>query len=379
MYRKFWGIVVALVFSLNIFAESIDEKIESKEENIVCHAYILGDTKGNIFYAENKNEKFPLASVTKIMTLMLTYDALEEGKIKLSDMVTVDKTMATMEGSRIWMKEGTKISVEDLIKATALHSANNAAYGLAKAVGGSEDNFVKMMNKKAHELGFGEEVEYNTPTGLPPHMTGRGKDIGSAFGIYKLSLAALKYPKYISMASKKEDILIYSGKSKVYNRNKLLGKEGIYGIKTGHLDNWYNIAVASNLENMDSVVVVLGAPTEAIRDKKIVSEIELFHKEYKFVDFLNTDIPVSEIEVLNGAVKKVELYPSKNYSIAVKEGTNVKFVVYKKDYLKAPFYNGDEIGKYELYFNDKIVDEGKLVVKESVEKINNIFNIFLNR
>lgn len=377
MSKKILFILLTMIFNFNIMAneiENTDEKIEEKPP--LCRAFILGDTKGNIFYAENENEMLPLASVTKVMTLMLTYEALENGKIKLDDKVVVDKNMAEMGGSRIWMKEGTKISVDDLIKATAIYSANNAAYGLAKHVGGDIDTFVAMMNAKAKELGFGKDIDYNTPTGLPPHMTGRGKDTGSALGVYKLSLAALNYPEYIKVASKKEESLFYSGKSKIHNRNKLLGKEGIYGIKTGHLDNWYNITVASDENNMNSIAVVLGAPTEALRDEKIIDEIKLFQKDYKVVEFLNKNIPIGEIEVLNGAVKKVEVYSNKNYSDIVKNDSDVKFVMDKEESIKAPLYEGQEIGEYKLYVNDKIVDEGKIIIRENIEKRNNFFSIW---
>lgn len=384
MLRKLSFIILVLMLNFNILAEgnknktnntAVEMTSEILEEKPVYKSFVLGDTKGNIYYLENENEMLPLASVTKVMTLMLTYDAINEGRIKLTDMVTVDKTMAQMEGSRIWMKEGSKISVEDLIKATALHSANNAAYGLAKAVGGDIDTFVAMMNKKAEDFGFGDDIDYNTPTGLPSHMTGRENDIGSALGVYKLSLAALKYPDYIKMAGKKEDILEYSGKAKIYNRNKLLGKKGIYGIKTGHHDNLYNIAVASDLEKMNSIVVVLGAETEKMRDEKILDGIKIFHKDYKTAEFLNENVPVDEMVVSEGAVKKIELYPDKNYEDIVGENTEINFVTYRKDYIKAPFKAGTKAGKYELYLNGKIVDRGNLLIKENVEKIDNIFGI----
>lgn len=376
MARKIWIVIIAAVFSFAVSAQDIDKvKLnELQEEKPAYRAYILGDTKGNVFYAENEKEKVPMASVTKIMTMMLTYDALEEGKIKLNDKVTVDKTMATMQGSRIWMKEGTKISVEELMKATALHSANNAAYGLAKVVGGNVDNFVKMMNKKADELGFGNEIKYNTPTGLPPHMTGRGEDVGSALGIYKLSLAALKYPDYIKMASEKEDKLVYLGNAKIYNRNTLLGKEGIYGIKTGHHDNWFNITVASDKDNMNIITVVLGAPTEELRNEKIIEEITLFHSEYKLVDFLNGNIPVSEIEIYNGTEKKLEVYPEKDLRDFAKSDSEVNFIISRKRFVKAPLKAGDSVGEYKLYIDGRLADEGKLLVKQEVKSAEDIFH-----
>lgn len=265
------------------------------------------------------------------------------------------------------MKEGSKISVEDLITATALHSANNAAYGLAKAVGGDINTFVKMMNKKAEKLGFGNEIEYNTPTGLPSHMTGRKNDIGSAAGIYKLSLAALDYPEYIKIASQKEAPLSYLGGAKVYNRNKLIGKEGIYGIKTGHHDDLYNITVVSNKDNIQVITVVLGSPTEEARNKKIIDEIELFHSEYRLVDFLSADIPVADIDITDGAVKKLEVYPEKDFSGIAGNNSVVEFKIYKKSFLKAPVKKGEEAGEYKLFIDGKKADTGKLIVKDSVE------------
>lgn len=355
--------------NVNITAADTSKKTEIDKEKIPMYrSYILGDTEGNIYYFENEKQKVPMASVTKIMTLILTYDAINEGRIKLTDKVVVDKTMAEMQGSRIWMKEGSKISVEDLIKATAVHSANNAAYGLAKTVGGNIDNFVRMMNKKAWELGFDDEIEYNTPTGLPPHMTGRGEDIGSAEGIYKLSLAALKYPEYIKIASQKEAALPYLGGRKIYNRNKLLGKEGIYGIKTGHHDNWYNITVASRRNDMETITVVLGAPTEEARNEKIIEEIELFYSEYKVVEFLNTNIPVADIRVEEGTVRNLEVYPEKGFRSIVKNDSAVEFIISKKTFLKAPVKNGECVGEYILCVNGKTANTGKLIVKESVEE-----------
>ena len=120
----------------------------------------------------------------------------------------------------------------------------------------------------------------------------------------------------------------------------------------------------------------MGAETEKIRDEKIVSEIKLFHKDYKVVEFLNKDIPVDEMAVSGGVVKIVEIYPDKNYEDIAKDTTDVKFVVYRRESVKAPINAGDEVGKYELYLNDKIVDKGSLVVRESIEGENSIFNIF---
>lgn len=368
-------IILIFVLMVNFIAFSSEIKEENTKElkSPECRAYLVGDVNGNIYYSENENEMVPLASVTKVMTLLLTYDAIHEGKIKYDDKVVVDKTMATMGGSRIWMKEGSKISVEDLIKATALHSANNAAYGLAKLVGGDIDKFVEMMNDKAEMLGFGEEIKYYTPTGLPTSMTGRKIDVGSAIGVYKLSLAALKYEDYINMFSRKKDV-IYSGREKIYNRNKLIGKDGIYGIKTGHHDNWYNISVASDKENINSIVVVLGAYDEKTRDENILGKIALFHSEYSFKNVLNKEFPVGELDIINGTTKRAEIYPDRDYSGIIKNDSEIKFVV-RRDKKEAPFAENEVIGTYKLYVDDEVKDEGNVLIRENIEESEKFFKV----
>lgn len=351
---------------LNVAIINSEQNIEQSEE-LKYKAFVLGDEHGRIFYSENARKKYPLASVTKIMTLLLTYDALYNGDIKLSDTLTVTNEMVNMGGSKLWMKKGSKITVEDLIKATAIYSANNAAYGLAIIVGGNVDNFVKMMNEKARKLGIGDEIEYNTPCGLPPHMTGRGMDIGSAFGVYKLSLEALNYKEYIEIASQKEASLSYLGRYRIKNRNELLDTEGIYGIKTGHLDDWYNIAIASK-NKIDSISVVLGSPTQEDRDKKVLSGIEKFNEEYKKIKFLDKTTPVGAISVLDGDIKKVEFFSNKNFEYIVKKSDKIKFLIYRKEKAEAPINAGDSVGRYEITLNGKIINSGKLIVKDKVEK-----------
>lgn len=166
-----------------------DSETIMKEETPSYKAILLGDDKGKIYYSENIDEKYPLASLTKMMTLMVTFDQLEKGNIKMKDKIKVSKKSAQTGGSRIFMKEGDVFTLEDLIKATAIYSANNAAYAIAEYIGkGDVDKFVKMMNKKSADLGLEKELEFYTPAGLPSDMTKKGMDAGTTRGIYKLSL-----------------------------------------------------------------------------------------------------------------------------------------------------------------------------------------------
>ena len=287
-------ILLMLIIATNLFAS---------EENKNYKSYILATDEGKIVSEENSRVLYPLASVTKMMTLMVVYDAIDSGEISKKDRVVIDSETAKVGGSKIWMGVGQKISVDDLIKATAVHSANNAAYALAKYVGkGSVNSFVKRMRTKAKELGIENEVKFYTPSGLPSDMTGKKMDVGSAYGIYKISVEALenqKYNEYVNVASKKS-VKIYSGKTRLLNRNKILGKEGVFGIKTGHhSEAGYNMAVASKKNNIELVYVILGGKNESIRDKKILEDIGKFYDENKRAFFLRKDSPVDNLSLIH--------------------------------------------------------------------------------
>lgn len=363
-------ILLMLVIVTNLFGN-----VENKNYK----SYILVTDEGKIVSEENSRVLYPLASVTKMMTLMVVYDAIDSGEISKKDRVVIDSETAKIGGSKIWMGVGERISVDDLIKATAVHSANNAAYALAKYVGkGSVDSFVKRMRVKAKELGIEDDVKFYTPSGLPSDMTGKKMDIGSAYGIYKISVEVLENPKYneyVNVASKKS-VKIYSGKTKLLNRNKILGKEGIFGIKTGHHNEaGYNMAVVSKKNNIELVYVILGGKNENIRDRKILKDIGKFYDENKRAFFLRKDSPIDNIILENATMKNLEIYPDENFVKIVGKNTRVDFIV-EYDKVKLPLEKGDEIGKYTLLLNGKIEKEGKLIVKEKILKKNSKFSEF---
>ena len=152
-------------------------------------ALIVGDTKGNVIFAKDADTMYPLASVTKMMSLMVTFDEINAGNISLSDSVRISKNPLKYGGSGIPLKAGQIFILEDLIKASAVYSANNATYAIAEYVGnGSVFGFVAKMNKKLKELGLQNEIRYHTPAGLPTRVTKQPMDEGTARGIYKLCL-----------------------------------------------------------------------------------------------------------------------------------------------------------------------------------------------
>ena len=244
-------------------------------------ALIVGDTKGNVIFAKDADTMYPLASVTKMMSLMVTFDEINAGNISLNDSVRISKNPLKYGGSGIALKAGQMFILEDLIKASAVYSANNATYAIAEYVGkGSVFSFVTKMNRKLKELGLQNEIRYHTPAGLPTRVTKQPMDEGTARGIYKLSIEALKYKKYIEIAGIKST-KIHNGKISIRNRNHLIGENGVYGIKTGfHKEAKYNIAVASKFQDTDVIIVVMGGETYKTRDKIVLSVLDILNNNY---------------------------------------------------------------------------------------------------
>ena len=244
-------------------------------------AVIVGDTKGNVIFAKDADTMYPLASVTKMMSLMVTFDEINAGNISLNDSVRISKNPLKYGGSGIALKVGQMFVLEDLIKASAVYSANNATYAIAEYVGkGSVFSFVTKMNRKLKELGLQNEIRYHTPAGLPTRVTKQPMDEGTARGIYTLSIEALKYKKSIEIAGIKST-KIHNGKISIRNRNHLIGENGVYGIKTGfHKEAKYNIAVASKFQDTDVIIVVMGGETYKTRDKIVLSVLNILNNNY---------------------------------------------------------------------------------------------------
>ena len=244
-------------------------------------AVIVGDTKGNVIFAKDADTMYPLASVTKMMSLMVTFDEINAGNISLNDSVRISKNPLKYGGSGIALKVGQMFVLEDLIKASAVYSANNATYAIAEYVGkGSVFSFVTKMNRKLKELGLQNEIRYHTPAGLPTRVTKQPMDEGTARGVYKLSIEALKYKKYIEIAGIKST-KIHNGKISIRNRNHLIGENGVYGIKTGfHKEAKYNIAVASKFQDTDVIIVVMGGETYKTRDNLVRNILNILSENY---------------------------------------------------------------------------------------------------
>lgn len=363
--------IIGVLFCIILLSVTVLGAEANKEEKPPYKAILLGDDKGKIYYSENADMIHPLASVTKVMTIMVVFDEIEKGRVKLTDKVKISTKVASIGGSRIYMKRGDIFTLEDLIKATGIYSANNAAYAIAEYVSnGDIDSFIKKMNKKAKEIGAEGELEFHTPNGLPPHMTKKGMDIGTAKGIYKMSIAAEKYKKYMEIASMKNEEIGngQDGKIKLRNRNHLLGKEGVYGIKTGnHSKAGYNITVVSDKDGAKIFTVVLGSPTYKIRDKSVLEEMEKFHANYNYRKITDKNIALGQVAVFSGEKDYIEVYPDKEYKKILPKDSNIKINIKRNKMVIAPVSAGKVLGEYRITIDGSIVQSGKLITKEPVK------------
>lgn len=364
MKKKIIGILVFLI-SISGFA---NERYSS---------YLLGDTNGKIYYKENIGEVHPLASVTKMANLMVVFDKIESGEICMTDLVSISEEARNIKGSRIWMGKGSKVSVEDLIKATAIHSANNAAYALAEYVGkGNVDKFVELMNEKVVEAKADGEVKFYTPTGLPSYMTGKGMDIGTVRGIYLLSIKALEYQEYIKIASMKKATI--QGTQVIENRNKLISKEsGIYGIKTGHHGTaGYNISIVSKRDDNTAITVVFGSPTEGIRNEISMEIIDEFYKEYQVRKIVDQNKPLDTIVVEKGVKESLDIYLERDVSMFVSDKWDVNIEANYNKRIIAPVKKGELLGDYRVLVEGKLIDEGNIYADINIPKENIIKEVF---
>ena len=242
-------------------------------------AVLMEKETGAILYEQNAHDKLEPASVTKVMTLLLVLEAIDDGRLALDDMVTVSAHAASMGGSQVYLKEGEQMSVDDMLKAVAVVSGNDAAVALAEHLAGSEEGFVEQMNQRAAELGMADTCFVNC-TGLPAagHLT-------SAHDIAVMSRALIQHPKIRDYTTIWMDS-IRGGQFQLANTNKLVRfYEGATGLKTGSTDAaGYCLSATAERDGMELIAVVLKAKTSEQRFESAKSLLNFGFANYTLTD-----------------------------------------------------------------------------------------------
>ncbi len=369
---KFSAILALIVFltsGVSVFAgttENID--VEAKS------AILMEVSTGKIIYEKNANEQFAPASVTKVMTMLLTMEHIDSGKIKFDDKVTVSENAKKMGGSSMLLDTGEVRTVEDLIKGIGIASGNDAAVAMAEYLGGSESNFVDMMNNRAKELGM-VNTTFKNCTGLP--VDGH---ISTAYDISIMSRELLKHPDILKYTSTYMETISEGRKTPIelVNHNKLVRFfQGCDGLKTGFTNEAkYCISATAVKDGVRVLSVIMGAPTYKIRnrDASMLMNYGFSKFESKKVCEKNSDI--QEIPMNKKGDKFIIAKARENLTLTCPKGDGEK--IERKivlDDSKTKFKEGENIGFCEYYLDGKLIGVVELYSDRDMKKGNIIDNI----
>ena len=354
---------------------------DSLDLGLLSKSYILmEEDTGKILLEKNSHEQLPPASVTKIMTLLLIFEAIEDGKIKLEDNVIVSEYAASMGGSQVFLEPNETQTVKDMIKCIAIASANDASVAMAEYVGGSEENFVKMMNDKAKELGM-NETNFLNACGLDKegHLT-------SAFDIAIMSRELVKnYPEIKEYSTIWQDTIIHktrNGESEfgLSNTNKLIKwYDKATGLKTGSTNKaLYCLSGTAENDELKLIAVVMAAPDNNIRFSEVIKLFDYGFTNYNIESIGKKGDIVSEIPIYKGNRNTVTGIIDKDINIIAKKGNNinVKTEVEIPPGLTAPINQGEKIGEIIYKIDDKEETRCNIIADYSVDKIN-VFQMIL--
>lgn len=341
-------------------------------------SYILMDyDTGTILAESNSNEPYPIASVTKVMTMLICMESLQAGRISMGDVVTVSEYAASMGGSQIYLEPGEQMSVEELLKSVAVGSANDASVALAEHIMGSETAFVDAMNERAKALGM-TNTHFVNCNGLD-----EDNHYSSAADVAAMSRELLKHDAIRPFLGIWMDS-VRNGQFGLTNTNKLIRfYNGAIGVKTGSTTNAkYCLSSAASRDGLTIVAVVLGAETTNERFETAKELLNYGFANYKIETLTEANKSFGTANVLKGKTTKVEAVTKNSLKRLIdKQSENATEEKVTLNNVEAPVTKGDIIGKIEFIEKGDTVGEVDLVASEDVKKLNliDVFGIFLTK
>lgn len=359
--KKLCATILCLVLCLGLLpAQAAGPEVSAKA------VLLMEKTTGEVLYEENSHEPLELASVTKVMTMLLIMEALDEGTITKETMVPVSATAAGMGGSQVYMKEGEEFSVHDMLKAIAVASGNDACVAMAEYLAGSESSFVEKMNARAAELGMENTVFCNC-TGLPAE--------GHHSSAYDIALMSreliLNHPDIRDYTTIWMDTL-RDGAFQLANTNKLIRfYDGATGLKTGSTDAaLYCLSATAEKEGMELIAVILGSPTSADRFDTAKALLNYGFAGYALVTVAPSE-PIPPVEVTLGTAPSVQpvLTQDSQLLLAKADAAKVSTTIDLTDTLQAPVEQGQELGNLTVLVDGKETQTLPLVAQEGVPRL----------
>lgn len=356
----FFICVCFMMHSVAVFAEgNTDLGLNAKS------AILMEESTGNILYESNPDERLPIASVTKVMTMLLIMEAVDSGKISLDDMVTVSENAMSYGGSTMFLETGEQLTVNDMLKGIAVASANDGCVAMAEHLAGSESAFVDMMNKRAKELGM-ENTHFMNTNGLD-----EDDHYSSARDVAIMSRELMKHETIFNYTSIWMDTL-RGGKFQLANTNKLIRfYDGANGLKTGSTSKALCcLSAAAKRNDMQLIAVVLGAPTSAERFASAKSLLDYGFANYAVNTQITAGDEVQKITVEKGVDKEVGVVAGDSCSTLVKKGQedNITKEIKIDETITAPIEAGQKIGTMTISRDGEVIADIDLNASSAVEK-----------
>ena len=356
----FFICVCFMMHSVVVFAEgNTDLGLNAKS------AILMEESTGNILYESNPDERLPIASVTKVMTMLLIMEAVDSGKISLDDMVTVSENAMSYGGSTMFLETGEQLTVNDMLKGIAVASANDGCVAMAEHLAGSESAFVDMMNEKAKELGM-ENTHFMNTNGLD-----EDDHFSSARDVAIMSRELMKHETIFDYTSIWMDTL-RGGKFQLANTNKLIRfYDGANGLKTGSTSKALCcLSAAAKRNDMQLIAVVLGAPTSAERFASAKSLLDYGFANYAVNTQITAGDEVQNIAVEKGVDKEVGVVAGDSCSTLVKKGQedNITKEIKIDETITAPIEAGQKIGTMTISRDGEVIADIDLNASSAVEK-----------
>ena len=371
-YKKIFFLVI-LFFLIScvilINPKAIEQNIDDLDFCNDAKSSILIECKTNtVLYKKNENERLAPASMTKIMTMILVMEKIDNNLINLNDLVTTPKEAANLGGSQIYLCEGEQMSVHDLLKAMCIASANDAAMSLACYIGGNEKNFVNMMNKKVKELGL-NNTNFVTPYGFD--------DENHYSSCYDMAIMAShlinNHPKILEYTSIYEDYVREDTEKRFWlvNTNKLVKfVDGVDGLKTGWTDNsGYCLTATISKNNERFIAVNMGNSSPTIRNKEITELLQYGIANYETKKIVSNDEVIEEINDISKKPNKIILKTSDEVIIVKRKNEKLKNINIIKN---IDIENNDCY--IDVYYDNLLYKRIRLISDVTIEKAN-IFNI----
>ena len=330
-------------------------------------AILIEQNSGQILYGYNVHEKLHPASVTKVMSLLLIMEALDNGKISLDTQIPCSTNAASMGGSQIWLDPRETLSVNDMLKAIAVVSANDCVVALAEYLGGTEEGFVQMMNDKAKELGMNDTNFVNC------HGLDEDNHLTSAYDIALMSRELLtKHPQITKYTTIWTDTL-RDGKSALSNTNKLVRNySGCTGLKTGSTSKaLFNLSASATRNDLSLIAVIMKAPTSAVRFSNASTLLDYGFNTFSYKSFATKGEIFKSIPVTKGTADTINVVYETSPSFLIKKGeeSNITYEINLPESIQAPITQGQQLGTISYYLNNDKIAEVSLTAENSISKI----------